>query len=70
MAEVTTLETLKDVIIREQFAYSCPRDLDIYLKEKEFISMDDMCEQSERFLAAHSKTLRNNNTRNEVIDTY
>ena len=69
MAEVTTLETLKDLIIREQFAYSCPRDLDIYLKEKEFISMDDMCEQSERFLEAHSKTLRNNNTRNEVHGT-
>ena len=69
MAEGTTLETLKDLIIREQFAYSCPRNLDIYLKEKEFISMDDMCEQSERFLEAHSKTFPNNNTRNKVHGT-
>ena len=69
MAEVTTLERLKDLIIREQFAQSCPRDLDIYLKEKEFISMDDMCQQSERFLEAHSKTLHNINSRNEVHGT-
>ena len=69
MAEVTTLETLKDLMIREQFAYSYPRDLDIYLKEKELISMDDMCQQSERFLEAHSKTLHNINTRNEVHET-
>ena len=55
MAEVKTYEALQDLIIREQFMDICNKELAMYLKEKQYISLGDMCKQAERFLEAHNK---------------
>ena len=59
MAEVKTYEALQDLIIREQFMDICNKELAMYLKEKQYISLGDMCKQVERFLEAHNKNFYN-----------
>ena len=64
MAEIKSYDAFKDLIIREQFSNICPQELTKHLKEDEFVSMENMCEQAERYLEAHNQTLYND-TRKE-----
>ena len=54
MAEIKSYDALKVLIIREQFNNICPQELMKHLNEDEFVSMENMCEQAERYLEAHS----------------
>ena len=56
MAEIKSFDAFKDLIIREQFDNICPQELTQHLKEDQFVSMENMCEQAERYLEAHSQT--------------
>ena len=60
MAEVKTYEVLQDLIIREQFMSICYKYLAMHLKEKQFVSLGDMCNQAGRFLEAHDKIFYTN----------
>ena len=57
MAEIKSFDAFKDLIIREQFDNICPQELTQHLKEDQFVSMENMCEQAERYLEAHGQTL-------------
>ena len=58
LAGVTTVNQFRDLIIREQFLNQCPKDVATHLKEKEYVSMEELCTQADRFLEARSKTLK------------
>ena len=68
MANATDYESLRQLIIREQFLSICPQNLVIHLKERQYTEMEDMCTQAERFLEAHSQFLRGNNGDKENQD--
>ena len=68
MANATDYESLRQLIIREQFLNICPQNLAIHLKERQYTEMEDMCTQAERFLEAHSQFLRGNNEDKENQD--
>ena len=48
MAEIKSYDAFKDLTIREQFSNICPQELTKHLKEDEFVSMENMCEQEEK----------------------
>ena len=58
LAGVTTVNQFRDLIIREQFLNQCPKDVATHLKEKEYVSIEELCTQADRFLEARSKTLK------------
>ena len=58
LAGVTAVNQFRDLIIREQFLNQCPKDVATHLKEKEYVSMEELCTQADRFLEARSKTLK------------
>ena len=58
LAGVTTVNQFRDLIIREQFLNQCPKDVATHLKEKEYVSMEALSTQADRFLEARSKTLK------------
>ena len=62
-AEVKTLKALRDLIIREQFITTCPKDLAVHLREHEYTSIGDLCNQADRFLEAHSQLFSQNNSK-------
>ncbi|XP_037801937.1 uncharacterized protein LOC119596678 [Penaeus monodon] len=46
-------EALKELIIREQFLFSCGRNLSLFLKERSLKTLQDLQENADRFLEAH-----------------
>ena len=49
-----TMETIKDLFIKEQFFNSCPKDLSAHLCDKGLVDLDEMATVAERFLIAHN----------------
>ena len=50
-----TVESVKDLFVKEQFLNSCPKHLAANLREKELANLDDMANRAERFLIAHNR---------------
>ena len=61
IAEATTYDVLRQLIIREQFVNACPNWLAIYLKERPYVGIETMCKEADRFLEARGQTLKINN---------
>ena len=57
----TDCKMLKTLLIKEQFLNMCNKHLAIYLKEKPFVNMQEMCDRAERYLEAHKQKLANDN---------
>ena len=57
-ADTTSYDALRQLIIREQFLTACPNRLAIYLKERQYIDIDTMCNEADRYLEARGQTLR------------
>ena len=75
MANVTNYHEFRSLVIREQFLNQCPKDLAVYLKERQYVSMENLCNQAERYLEARGQTLnsitynKTNSSREQVKDT-
>ena len=54
---VRTFEGLKDLIIKEQFIDSCPKDLAIHLRERAPETLAKMAKIADQYLEAHGKHL-------------
>ena len=50
-----TVESVKDLFVKEQFLTSCSKDLAAHLREKELANLDDMATRAVRFLIAHNR---------------
>ena len=50
-------ESLRDLIVKEQFVNACPKDLAAYLREQETQNLLDIAKTAERYLSAHDQTL-------------
>ncbi len=61
-AEATDLPKLKELVLREQFYNQCPNDLAVFLKERPFTNIDDMCKDADRFLEARNMKLHHDRT--------
>ena len=57
-ADTTSYDALRQLIIREQFLTACPNRLAIYLKERQYVDIDTMCNEADRYLEARGQTLR------------
>ena len=57
MANITEYEEFKSLIVREQFLNQCSKDLAVHLKEREYKSMAELCNQADRYLEARGQTL-------------
>ena len=53
----SSYEGFFDLIAAEQFLESCPRQLQVYLKERGCKATADLAEHAAQYLAAHEKTL-------------
>ncbi|XP_023932734.1 uncharacterized protein LOC112042433 [Lingula anatina] len=49
-----TVESLNDLIIREQFMSTCSNELSVFLKERKPRTVDEMTRLAEQYLEAHS----------------
>ena len=70
MAEVTDYQGFRCLIIREQFLNQCPKELAIHLKERAFVSMEELCKQAERFLEARGQVLSTITENKDKANTY
>ena len=52
-----TFEGLRKLVLVEQFIQTCPKDLAVYLRERQIGELEEMTDRAERFLEAHGKTL-------------
>ena len=52
-----TLDGLKDLIVKEQFIDSCPKDLAIHLRERAPESLAKIAKIADQYLEAHGKRL-------------
>ena len=50
-------EGLKELIVKEQFVRSCPKDLSVFINERETTDMKDVAKIANQYLVAHSKQL-------------
>ena len=50
-------ESVRALMLREQFTSTCSKELAVYLQEKPFTGLTDMADQADRFLQAHGKDL-------------
>ena len=50
-----SVDGLVDLIVREQFTNSCPKDLSVYLMERSPQSLEDMATLAEQYLIAHDR---------------
>ena len=58
LAEVEQIYTgLVDLIVREQFTSSCPKDLSIWLKQNNPKTADKLSRLADQYLAAHNQKL-------------
>ena len=61
MANVRDFESLKRLIIREQFLNVCPKKLAVYLTERSHEDVESMVMQADRYLEAHRQKLSMDN---------
>ena len=54
---ITDYEEFKSLIVQEQFLNQCSKDLTVHLKEREYKSMAELCNQADRYLEARNQTL-------------
>ena len=52
-----TLDGVCDLIVREQFINTCPRDLSIHLRERAPQNLQELAKIADQFLVAHGKQL-------------
>ena len=50
-------ESVCDLIVKQQFIETCPRDVSVYLREKNLKSLDEVAEAADRYLLAHERRL-------------
>ena len=63
-------EGVEELMVREQFTNSCPRDVPILLKERKPRNLEDLAQMAEQYLDAHNKKLSSKTTvaRQDVRD--
>ena len=52
-----TFEGVEELMVREQFTMSCPRDVSIFLKERKPRNLEKLAKVAEQYLDAHNKKL-------------
>ena len=57
LAGANDVENITEIMVREQFFASCPKDLVIHLKESSPTSLDELSELADRYLVAHARKL-------------
>ena len=58
LAEVDkSFEGVEELIVREQFTDSCPRDVSVFLKERNPRNLEELAQMAEQYLDAHNKKL-------------
>ncbi|KAK7094801.1 hypothetical protein V1264_006302 [Littorina saxatilis] len=55
--EEQSYESLRDLIVKEQFLNACPKDLATRLEEQKLRGLKDITDAAERYLIAHGRTL-------------
>jgi len=50
-----TFEGLKDLIVKEQFINSCPKELAVHLRERAPETLEEMAKIADQYLEAHGK---------------
>ena len=60
-------EGLKDLIVKEQFIDSCPKDLAIYLRERAPETLAKIAKIAEQYLEAHGKHLFSSASREPIV---
>ena len=68
MANITEHEEFKSLIVREQFLNQCSKDLAVHLKEREYKSIAELCNQADRYLEARGQTLSSTVNTNTYSD--
>ena len=63
MAEAMDYDSLKAILIKEQFLKACPRNVAVHLIENTFQNMTEMCNQAARYLQAHNQDFASDNQR-------
>ncbi|KAK3888524.1 hypothetical protein Pcinc_007439 [Petrolisthes cinctipes] len=61
-----TFDGVINLMLMEQFMNICGRNLQVYLKERSPLPLDDMMELAERFVTAHGGLLNNSRTHSET----
>ena len=61
-----TFEGIRDLMVKEQYTDSCPRDLTIHLRERVPENLAQMAEISEKYLAAHDQPLASSQPRSDL----
>ena len=54
-----SFEGLRDLIVKEQFIYSCPKELAVHLHERAPENLDQIAKIADQYLEAHGKQLFN-----------
>ena len=58
MAKVEkSYEALKDLMIREKYIESCPKELAVFLRERALVSLVDVAQLADKHISAHSLRL-------------
>ena len=64
-----SFEGLKDLIVKEQFIDSCPKDLAIHLRERAPETLDQIAKIADQYLEAHGKHLFSSATKKPVVQS-
>ena len=57
-----TFEDVEELMEREQFTISCPRDVSIFLKKRRHMNLEELAKMSERYLDAFNEKLSTKTT--------
>ena len=57
-----TFEGVEELLVREQFTNSCPRDVSIFFKERKPRNLEELAQMAEHYLDAHNKKLSSKTT--------
>ena len=64
-----SFEGLKDLIVKEQFIDSCPKELAIHLRERAPETLDQIAKIADQYLEAHGKHLFSSATKKPVVQS-